>query len=57
MLFNIESRSIRIKQLGKTVLANISMDKAELLLLKLIHLFARAVLLVKDLKIKETKTT
>jgi len=32
-------------------------NKAKLLLLKLIHLFARAVLLVKKLEIKETKTT
>ena len=31
--------------------------KAKLLLLKLIHLFAREVLLVKKLEIKETKTT
>ena len=31
--------------------------KAELLLLKLIHLFAREVLLVKKLEIEETKTT
>ena len=31
--------------------------KAELLLLKLIHLFATEVLLVKKLEIKETKTT
>ena len=31
--------------------------KAELLLLKHIHLFAREVLLVKKLEIKETKTT
>ena len=32
-------------------------DKAELLLLKLIHLFAGEVLLVKKLEIEETKTT
>ena len=32
-------------------------DKAELLLQKLIHLFAREVLLVKKMKIEETKTT
>ena len=38
--------------LNKTI-----MTKAELLLLKLIHLFAREVLLVKKLEIKETKTT
>ena len=31
------------------------MHKAELLLLKLIHLFARKVLLVKKLEIEETK--
>ena len=31
--------------------------KAELLLLNLIHLFAREVLLVEKLEIKETKTT
>ena len=31
--------------------------KAELLLLKLIHLFAREVFLVKKLEIEETKTT
>jgi hypothetical protein len=31
--------------------------KAEFLLLKLIHLFAREVLLVKNLEIEETKTT
>ena len=31
--------------------------KAKLLLLKLIHLFAREVLLVKKLEIEETKTT
>jgi hypothetical protein len=31
--------------------------KAELLLLKLIHLFAREVILVKKLEIEETKTT
>ena len=31
--------------------------KAKLLLLKLIHLFAREVLLVKKLETKETKTT
>ena len=36
---------------------NISSTKAELLLLKLIHLFAREVLLVKKLEIEETKTT
>ena len=35
----------------------ISGHKAELLLLKLIHLFAREVLLVKMLEIEETKTT
>jgi hypothetical protein len=34
-----------------------SSTKAELLLLKLIHLFAREVLLVKKLEIEETKTT
>ena len=33
-----------------------SPDKAELLLLKLIHLFARDVLLVKKLEIEETNT-
>ena len=38
---------------GKKMIAN----KAKLLLLKLIHLFAREVLLVKKLKIEETKTT
>ena len=32
-------------------------NKAKLLLLKLIHLFAREVLLVKKLEIEETKTT
>ena len=32
-------------------------SKAELLLLKLIHLFASEVLLVKKLEIEETKTT
>ena len=32
-------------------------SKAKLLLLKLIHLFARDVLLVKKLEIEETKTT
>ena len=32
-------------------------DKAELLLLKLIHLFASEVLLVKKLEIEETKNT
>ena len=31
--------------------------KAKLLLLKLIHLFAREVLLVQKLEIEETKTT
>ena len=31
--------------------------KAELLLLKLVHLFAREVLVAKKLEIKETKTT
>ena len=31
--------------------------KAELLLLKLIQIFARAVLVLKKLEIKETKTT
>jgi hypothetical protein len=35
----------------------LELTKAELLLLKLIHLFAREVLLVKKLEIKETKTT
>ena len=34
-----------------------SSTKAELLLLKLIHLFAREVLLIKKLGIEETKTT
>ena len=34
-----------------------TISKAELLLLKLIHLFARVVLLVKKLEIEETKTT
>ena len=34
-----------------------SFTKAELLLLKLIHLFAREVLLVKKMEIQETKTT
>ena len=33
------------------------LDKAKLLLLKLIHLFAREVLLVKKLDIEETMTT
>ena len=37
---------------GKKIITN----KAELLLLKLTHLFAREVLLVKKLKIEETKT-
>ena len=32
-------------------------DKAKLMLLKLIHLFAREVLFVKKLEIEETKTT
>ena len=32
-------------------------DKAKLLLLALIHLFAREVLLIKKLEIEETKTT
>ena len=36
---------------------NLRYTKAELLLLKLIHLFAREVLLVKKLEIYETKTT
>ena len=36
---------------------NMHPDKAKLLLLKLIHLFAREVLLVKKLEIEETKTT
>ena len=36
---------------------NILHLKAELLLLKLIHLFAREVLSVKILEIEETKTT
>ena len=35
----------------------ISDTKAKLLLLELIHLFAREVLLVKKLEIKEAKTT
>ena len=39
----------RIYREGKT--------KAKLLLLKLIHLFAREVLLLKKLEIKDTKTT
>ena len=34
-----------------------TMTKAELLLLKLIHLFTREVLLVKKLEIEKTKTT
>ena len=34
-----------------------TLTKAKLLLLKLIHLFARKVLLVKKLEIEETKTT
>ena len=37
--------------------ANFTIPKAELLLLKLIHLFAREVLLVKELEIEETMTT
>ena len=36
---------------------HVTHGKAELLLLKLIHLFAREVLLVKKLAIEETKTT
>ena len=35
----------------------VTLTIAELLLLKLIHLFAREVLLVKKLEIEETKTT
>ena len=35
----------------------ILVTKAKLLLLKVIHLFAREVLLVKELEIEETKTT
>ena len=47
---------INLKQSTLTnVMSNSS--KAELLLLKLIHLFAREVLLVKKLEIEETKTT
>ena len=38
-------------------LQNCFVIKAKLLLLKLIHLFAREVLLVKKLEIEETKTT
>ena len=35
----------------------VTLSIAELLLLKLIHLFAREVLLVKKLEMEETKTT
>ena len=41
----------------KKILVKLQQTKAKLLLLKLIHLFARDVLLVKKLEIKETKTT
>jgi ABC-type polar amino acid transport system ATPase subunit len=43
--------------LAAAVSISASLSKAELLLLKLIHLFAREVLLVQKLEIKETKTT
>ena len=45
----LQSDSVRAKSFYRA--------KAELLLLKLIHLFAREVLLVKKLEIEETKTT
>ena len=38
-------------------LSKVMQVKAKLLLLKLIHLFAREVLLVKKLEVQETKTT
>ena len=41
---------------GKSKLCSFDATTAELLLLKLIHLFAREVLFVKKLEIKETKT-
>ena len=46
-------------RVGLTAAVSISasLSKAELLLLKLIHLFARKVLLVQKMEIKETKTT
>ena len=37
--------------------SRVNYDKAELLLLKLIHLFLREVLVMKMLEIKEIKTT
>ena len=45
------------KQIIWYLIADLFLDKAELLLLKLIHLFDREVLLVKELEIEETKTT
>jgi hypothetical protein len=47
----------KVKHLAYNLPLNTCSTKAELLLLKLIHLFAREVLLIKKLGIEETKTT
>ena len=58
MLLNLEVQDL-YQPISKvlTALLCFILDKAKLLLLKLIHLFAREVLLVKKLEIKETNTT
>ena len=48
--------SNQVQKVVRKVCTYFSFSKAKLLLLKLIHLFAREVLLVKKLEIEETKT-
>ena len=52
MLINAKTKGVSYSWNNK----NIMNTEAELLLLKLIHLFAREVLLIKKLEIEETKT-
>ena len=57
LFFGGEISTSQIETLVNFVLSSIiRYTKAKLLLLKLIHLFAREVLLVKKLKVNETKT-
>ena len=57
LVFNLQPRYLLLKIYSFYRLFQNKFSKAELLQLKLIHLFAREVLLVKKLEIEETKTT
>ena len=57
MYFRKDDNVVFMKIARSVIDDKLIQSKAKLLLLKLIHLFARKVLLVRKLEIEETKTT